>query len=164
MVGVGLGNMAGGIYATMAGGYANSGSYAVIPGGLQNQAAGDYSFAAGRRATVDAAHPGTLAFADASDCAFPSEAANEFAVRATGDVRLVSAVDSNGQPIAGVAMPPEETLHGSASRPARHSRSVTASSQARLHLASPVPGIWSQAGTAPVVLGRDLVLLDAHSL
>lgn len=108
MVGGGLGNMASGIYATVAGGYANtgSGSYAVIPGGRQNQAAGDYSFAAGRRATVDAAHPGTFVFADANDFAFPSEAANEFAVRATGGVRLVSAVDSHGQPISGVAMPP----------------------------------------------------------
>jgi hypothetical protein len=107
-VGGGLGNMASGTYATVAGGYGNTGpgSYAVIPGGLQNQAAGDYSFASGRRATVDATHPGTFLFADANDSAFPSEAANEFAVRATGGVRLVSAVDSKGQPIAGVELPP----------------------------------------------------------
>jgi hypothetical protein len=107
-VGGGLGNMASDIYATVAGGYGNtgSGSYATIPGGSQNRAAGDYSFAAGRRATVDAAHPGTFLFADANDFAFPSEAANEFAVRATGGVRLVSAVDGNGQPTAGVELPP----------------------------------------------------------
>jgi hypothetical protein len=107
-VGGGLGNMAGGIYTTVAGGYGNtcSGSYAVVPGGLQNQAIGDYSFAAGRRATVEAAHPGSFVFADGNDFAFPSEAANEFAVRATGGIRLVTAVDGSGQPIAGVEMPP----------------------------------------------------------
>ena len=145
MVSGGLGNMARGIYATIAGGYANSGpgSYVVIPGGLQNRAAGDDSSAAGRRVTVDAAHPGTFVFADATDSALPSEAANGFAVRATGGVRRVSAVDSIGQPIARVAMPPEETPRGSASRPAGHSRSVTASSQDRSHLSSPGPGIWS---------------------
>lgn len=106
-VGGGLGNRAANIYATIAGGYGNTstGSYAVIPGGLQNHAAGDYSFAAGRRATVDAAHPGTFIFADANDFFFGSAAANEFAVRATGGVRLVSAIDGGGRPMAGVELP-----------------------------------------------------------
>jgi hypothetical protein len=107
-VGGGLGNVASGLYAMVAGGYGNTsaGSYAVVPGGLQNQAAGDHSFAAGHQATVGAEHPGTFLFADAKDAVFPSVAANEFAVRATGGVRLVSAVDSQGQPIAGVELPP----------------------------------------------------------
>jgi hypothetical protein len=80
----------------------SQGSYATIPGGFQNQAAGDHSFAAGYRSTVLTAHEGTFLYADASDFEFPSEAPNEFAARATGGIRLVTALDEQGQPLAGV--------------------------------------------------------------
>ena len=60
------------------------------PGEFANAAAGDYSFAAGRQAEVQSNHPGTFLFADSMGLPFPSLAANEFAVRATGGVRIVS--------------------------------------------------------------------------
>lgn len=62
------------------------GDFATIPGGGYNLAAGDYSFAAGRRAKAN--HPGAFVWADSQDADFPSARNNEFAVRASGGVRL----------------------------------------------------------------------------
>lgn len=93
-------------YAAVGGGSQNtaSGAFSTIPGGLSNSAASAYSFAAGRRARIDSAHPGAVLFADSSDSDFNSFAANEFAVRAIGGVRFVTAVDSAGSPSAGVRL------------------------------------------------------------
>lgn len=107
-VGGGLANQASGIYGTVAGGYGNQagGAYSAVPGGFANRADGDYGFAAGRRAAVDAAHDGTFLYADGLDLDFGSLAANEFAVRATGGVRFVTAVDAAGSPTAGARLAP----------------------------------------------------------
>ncbi|MGE5262855.1 MAG: tail fiber domain-containing protein [Acidobacteriota bacterium] len=93
-----------GRYATVGGGQNNtaSGSFSTIPGGSFNRADGAFSFAAGRRARVDPAHPGTFNFADSNDSDFTSLAPNEFAVRATGGVRFVTGIDAAGNPIASV--------------------------------------------------------------
>jgi hypothetical protein len=103
-IGGGLANHAGGIYGTVGGGYGNtgSGSFSTVPGGFRNEAAGDYSFASGRRAIVAATHDGAFLYADSNDFDFHSAAADEFAVRATGGVRLVTAIDDSGDPVAGV--------------------------------------------------------------
>lgn len=95
-------------YATVAGGSSNvaSGAFSMVPGGLSNSAAAQYSFASGRRARVAAAHAGAILFADGSDADFASSAANEFAVRATGGVRLVTAIDPTGKPTSGVRLAP----------------------------------------------------------
>ena len=95
------------VYATVGGGTGNvaSGPFSVVPGGLSNIAAGAHSFAAGRRANVSAAHSGAFLYADSNDFDFHSVAANEFAVRATGGVRFVSAIDAAGNPAAGVHLP-----------------------------------------------------------
>ncbi len=108
----GRGNMAGTAqvdetqYAAVGGGSSNtaSGSFSTVPGGASNSATGAYSLAAGRRARVQAQHNGTILFADSSDADFVSATANEFAVRATGGVRLVTAIDSAGAPLAGVRL------------------------------------------------------------
>jgi len=107
-VGGGLGNQATGIYATIAGGQGNlaRGGYSSIPGGFHNQALGEYSFATGQRAIVAVEHPGVFLFADSTAANFGSEQANEFGVRATGGVRLVTGVDPSGQPVSGVVLPP----------------------------------------------------------
>jgi hypothetical protein len=99
-------NNAGGLASTVAGGTLNSatGAYATIPGGTSNTAAGDYSFAVGRRANVQPDHRGTFLFADSNDAPFDSSTADEFAARATGGVRFVTAIDSSGKPIAGVRL------------------------------------------------------------
>jgi len=104
----GLNNNAAGYLTTIGGGAGNvaTGSYSTIPGGFANSAQSDYSFAAGRRAEVAVGHPGTFLFADSNAMAFPSLAANEFAARATGGVRLVTAIDENGAQLSGVRLSP----------------------------------------------------------
>jgi len=99
-------NQAGGLASAVAGGILNSanGAYATIAGGISNTAAGDYTFVAGRRANAQADHPGTFLFADSNDAQFDSTAANEFAARATGGVRFVTAIDGSGRPVAGVRL------------------------------------------------------------
>jgi len=104
----GVNNSASAQGAAVGGGAGNTagGMYSMIPGGFANQAAGDFSFAAGRDARVNAAHPGSFLFADSNNFPFPSSAPNEFAVRASGGVRFVTAIDSNGNPLAGVRLSP----------------------------------------------------------
>lgn len=107
-VGGGSANRAAGIYGMVGGGYGNvgGGSYSVVPGGILNEASGDYSFASGSHAKVRATHSGAFLYADSSDLDFYSAAADEFAVRATGGVRLVTAIDDGGDAVAGVELPP----------------------------------------------------------
>jgi hypothetical protein len=95
-------------YATVGGGEGNvaSGSFAVIPGGSSNAAAAAYSFAAGHRASIFKEHTGAFLYADSKDSDFNSAAPNEFAVRATGGIRLVTAVDATGTPISSVRISP----------------------------------------------------------
>jgi hypothetical protein len=107
-VGGGHQNRATGYAATIPGGYDNiaSGDHSTALGGLRNVAAGSFSVAAGWQARVDSAHGGSFLFADATNADFHSARQNEFAVRATGGSRLVTAVDTiSGRPTAGVALP-----------------------------------------------------------
>jgi len=115
-VGGGNGNKATGFLSTVSGGTSNdasgmttavsgggnntaSGDYATVGGGSHNTASGDYSFAAGRYATtqtadtVPVAHNGVFIFADDHSLPFNSVTSNEFAVRATGGFRFVTAVN-----------------------------------------------------------------------
>ena len=95
--------------ATVGGGSENvaSGLASTIPGGSQNIAAGDLSFATGFGATVEAAHNGTTLFADSRVFFFFSDRANEFAARATGGVRFVTAISGvTGEPLNGVRLSP----------------------------------------------------------
>ncbi|RME44904.1 MAG: hypothetical protein D6791_12080 [Chloroflexi bacterium] len=105
-VGGGGANEASGDFATVSGGQSNqaSGQYATVAGGQDNTAEGDYSFAAGRRAKIRRDHSGSFLFADANNVDFRSEVSNEFAVRATGGVRFVTAINSSGQRTAGVEL------------------------------------------------------------
>jgi hypothetical protein len=104
----GIDNTASGLGSTVSGGEKNqaSGSFSTIPGGFGNKANGHYTFATGHRANIDAMHPGTFLYADSHDSSFDSKAANEFAVRATGGVRFVTGVDTNGDPQGGVKLEP----------------------------------------------------------
>ena len=113
-IGGGGQNTASGEFATIGGGYGNtaSGSDATVPGGINNVAAGDYSFAAGSYACTQTsgrvggrreAAVGAFVWADSSVfLPFYSLGNNEFAARATGGVRFVTATDSSGNPTAGV--------------------------------------------------------------
>lgn len=95
-------------HSTIGGGLANTigadAEGAVIPGGISNRVDGIHAFAAGHLA--QAAHPGAFVWADGNPFPFPSIAPNEVAVRATGGVRLISAVDAGGVPTAGVVLDP----------------------------------------------------------
>jgi trimeric autotransporter adhesin len=103
-VGGGQSNLANNTGAAVAGGSGNtaSGLYAAVPGGLSNTASGSYAFAAGRQAK--ATHAGSLLLADSSAFDFNSAAANEFAVRAVGGTRVITAISGTGVPTAGVTI------------------------------------------------------------
>lgn len=105
-VGGGVYNFATGESSVIGGGYWNtaSGARAIVSGGANNSAAGDYSFVAGRRAQNNiTTHDGVFLFADSSDFAFHSTAANQFRVRATGGVQFVTAINgTTGADTAGV--------------------------------------------------------------
>jgi hypothetical protein len=102
----GIDNTAAGLGSAVGGGGNNvtEGSFSTVPGGFRNQADGHYSFAAGSRASIHSSHPGTFLYADSTDNRFDSNAANEFAVRATGGVRFVTGTDLLGIPNAGVRL------------------------------------------------------------
>ncbi|MFO1310823.1 MAG: tail fiber domain-containing protein [Burkholderiales bacterium] len=110
-IGGGLANVAGsglldptsGAFATVAGGRLNtaSGTAATVSGGYSNHAGGAYSWAGGYMAnTTDpygAVHDGAFAWADHTALLdFHTLADNEFAVRATGGVRFVTAINGSG--------------------------------------------------------------------
>jgi hypothetical protein len=103
----GLGNLADGNYSAVLGGHRNgaNGDYSLTLGGLSNQAEGDFSIASGRASQVAADHHGTFLFADSSDFPFHSIAANEFALRASGGIRMISGIDQLGEPMVGVILP-----------------------------------------------------------
>jgi hypothetical protein len=73
-----------------------------VPGGAGNSAGGNYNFAAG--AGASATNDGAFVWADSLAYTFSSSADNQFSARATGGVRFVSAVDTNGNPTAGVQL------------------------------------------------------------
>jgi hypothetical protein len=93
-------------YVTIGGGRDNRahGEGATIPGGSGNRAYGDYSFAAGRRA--EAYGNGSIVLSDGTDESFVSITDNEFAVRATGGVRIATQIGIGGEPTAGVSLSP----------------------------------------------------------
>jgi hypothetical protein len=98
-------NVVSGNYSTIVGGSQNSveGQYSTELGGLNNDVSGSFSCAAGSNARVT--HNGSFAWGDPIGQTFSSTANNEFAVRATGGVRFVSA-SSGGTPTAGVSLAP----------------------------------------------------------
>ncbi|MFM2296242.1 MAG: hypothetical protein RLZZ350_2655 [Verrucomicrobiota bacterium] len=65
-----------------------SGAHATVPGGSNNLAGGNYAFAAGRQAK--ATNDGAFVWADSQAADFSSTTSNEFSLRATGGVRLVT--------------------------------------------------------------------------
>lgn len=105
-VGGGYGNTALGDYSYVGGGYQNtaSGKYSTVCGGVYNRAGGSYSFAGGYSAVVrdkatvgnDSGDYGSFLWADYNigGLDFTSYTANEFAARATGGVRFVTAVNA----------------------------------------------------------------------
>jgi uncharacterized coiled-coil protein SlyX len=82
-----------------------SGGKGVIPGGDHNAVSGENSFAGGYYAKAN--NTGCFIWADTGPgfgIAFNSGSDNEFAARARGGVRFVTAVDGSGNPTAGVAV------------------------------------------------------------
>ena len=82
--------------------------YASTALGYNSHATGDFSLAGGFAAY--ATNRGAIVLSDAFAIGgFTSTNVNEFAVRATGGVRLVTGVDGSGNPIAGVKLFPSGT-------------------------------------------------------
>lgn len=96
------GNPATGAFATVSGGIDNTagGMASMIPGGTENRATGNFSFAAGYGA--NAVHHGAFVWADSTGSPFSSEADNQFIVRATGGVKFISGL----LPLTGVQLDP----------------------------------------------------------
>ncbi len=94
-------------FGLIGGGGSNSvtGDYGTVPGGRLNRAQGSDSFAAGRRAVAQ--HDGTFVWADDTDADFTSIATEEFAVRASGGVRIIGS-STNGS----LMVAPNETISG----------------------------------------------------
>lgn len=98
-------------YALSLGGFnnvvGNNALYAAVLGGSNNRALSPNSLAAGRNA--QAQNVGSFVWADSNDGTFSSTAANQFSVRATGGVRIVTAIDGAGAPTAGVSLAAGDT-------------------------------------------------------
>ncbi len=126
VIGGGWGNRTGipsrdpwdGALSVVGGGFSNwaSGLASTVPGGWDNLAAGAYSFAAGKQAL--ALNDGSFVWADGISQTFTSTVDNQFAVRATGGVRLETAG-------AGLAVDGERVLT-EADTPALANPSITA--------------------------------------
>jgi hypothetical protein len=113
---VGLNNQAAGANSSVLGGNGNNigssassssiiggdlntvtGNHSTVLGGASNTAAGTYSIVGGRHAkNTSPTHHGVFMFADANIFDFNSSTSNEFAIRSTGGVRLVTAIDGGG--------------------------------------------------------------------
>jgi len=118
----GSGNQAPGDYSSVAAGQSNLavGAYSSVAGGRGNCAGGTYTWVGGRRAKtiapIGSGGPcsltsggtqatGQFVWADATDHDFFGWESNSFAVRATGGVRFVTAVDpTSGGDTAGVTL------------------------------------------------------------
>ncbi len=105
-VGAGRGNQSNGSRSAILGGENNriTGGFGAILGGRECEVLAEAGFALGRQVKIANVHPGAILFADNTQEDFNSTAFNEFAVRAGGGVRMVTAVDNDGTPTAGVRL------------------------------------------------------------
>jgi hypothetical protein len=112
----GYDNQASNDYSTVAGGYGSEarGYYSIVVGGFQNIAGGRGSLAAGTNAWIRDAvaagntygDEGTFLWSDAHGAFFHSITANEFAARALGGFRFVTAIDGTGAPTSTFTISP----------------------------------------------------------
>lgn len=112
-VGGGWNNSATGEGATIAGGRTNtaSGAGASVVGGTANSAGGLNSVAAGYRAKAN--HLGTFVWGDSTEADFPSGAANQFLIRASGGVGIGTNDPVSALQVAGVVT--ANAFHGDGS-------------------------------------------------
>jgi hypothetical protein len=139
-------------HAAIGGGFTNrigaGADAATIPGGSANFAGAPLTLAAGHRA--HALHPGACVWADSTDADFASSTADEFAARATGGVRFVTAVDALGQPGAGVSVAPGSGSWSSLSDRAAKANFAAVDPQTVLRQLATLPiGTWNYATQPP---------------
>jgi len=82
---------------------------AAILGGRNNDVGNNASNAVALGFRAQANHAGAFVWGDATNEDFPSTATNQFSVRATGGVRLVTGVNISGTPTAGVSLTANDT-------------------------------------------------------
>ncbi len=101
-IGGGEQNTASGTGAVVGGGYGNtaSGAYSTVPNGSLNTASGVYSFAAGHQAKAN--HTGTFVWADSTNADFTSTSANQFLIRANGNVGINTNAPSSPLTVNGI--------------------------------------------------------------
>ncbi len=134
-------------FALSLGGFANvvgnNALYGAVLGGSNNRALSPNSLAAGRNA--QAQNIGSFVWADSRDGTFSSTTANEFSIRATGGVRLVSAINAGtGAPTAGVSLAAGATAWGVVSDRERKKNFRSVDGQAILARLAAMPlGQWN---------------------
>lgn len=112
-IGGGIYNTASGRFSVIAGGGGHGmpsdadtnsarGDWSMVPGGKGNAAAGNYSFAGGRRAIAN--HHGAFVWADSVNTDFFSSYDNEFAIRAGGGLRALATSEAYGASITNNGM------------------------------------------------------------
>jgi hypothetical protein len=141
----------------------------VVPGGKENEALGEFSFAAGRRAKIPRTHPndygtftGSFLWADANDCDFLCIQDNEFAVRATGGVRFVSSL-TGWDPGNGVLLPPGSGSWSSMSDESMKENMTVVEGEELLNKVSNIPILtWNYTSQAPDVRHIGPTAQDFH--
>jgi hypothetical protein len=87
--------------------------YSTVPGGMDNLAAGSWSFAAGNHANAN--HDGTFVWADSQGTSFASTGTNQFLIRASGGLQVFDgliSVDSGGANTNGTLNPAPGLVFG----------------------------------------------------
>jgi hypothetical protein len=166
-VGGGFNNTASGFRATVGGGVGNiaSGDSATVGGGADNTAAGDYSFVVGRRAqNTNAAHHGVFLFADSNDFNFPSTAANQFRVRATGGAQFVLGIDASGNPTWTCSVSNGTSWACSSDRNLKENLTLVDGRQVLAQLSALPIYTWSAKGGDPAVRHMGPMAQDFYSI
>jgi hypothetical protein len=130
-----------------------------------NTAAGDYSFVVGRRAkNTNAAHHGVFLFADSNDFNFPSTAANQFRVRATGGAQFVLAIDASGNPTWTCSVSNGTSWACSSDRNLKENLTLVDGRQVLAQLSALPIYTWSAKGGDPAVRHMGPMAQDFYSI
>jgi hypothetical protein len=166
-VGGGGGNTASGLAATVGGGGDNtaSGLAATVGGGISNTAAGDFSFVVGLRAkNTDPNHDGVFLFADSNNFDFPSTAANQFRVRATGGAQFVLGIDASGNPTWTCSVSNSTSWACSSDRNLKENLALVDGRQVLAQLSALPIYTWSAKGGDPAVRHMGPMAQDFYSI
>jgi hypothetical protein len=142
-----------------------SGNSATVGGGANNTAAGDFSFVVGFRAkNTDPHHDGVFLFADSNNFDFPSTAANQFRVRATGGAQFVLGIDASGNPTWTCSVSNGTSWACSSDRNLKENLALVDGRQVLAQLSALPIYTWSAKGGDPAVRHMGPMAQDFYSI